>query len=213
MFKHVCYEKYKCPDFTYNVFNSDGQMLMFCKDCHYSCKNCTGPHPDQCTQCCTDNVCGPIKNRVPNLGQCSCPDGLLDSNGYCVQRCVMNLAGRRGDFCYTQCPSNSLPFMKFDSLTSAQERSQYDGASVTDCQQSSFHMKFTAGSGDGKGLSIKGPPDMSAVPNEFTMSLWARPSNPNAKYFFVNAFDRVLIRATQTKVVDFIYKTGPGASD
>jgi hypothetical protein len=31
----------------------------------------------------------------------------------------MNLAGKRGDFCYTRCPENSLSFMKFDSLTSS----------------------------------------------------------------------------------------------
>jgi len=41
----------------------------------------------------------------------------------------MNLAGKRGDFCYPRCPSNSLPYIKYDDLAVAQERSQYDGAS------------------------------------------------------------------------------------
>jgi hypothetical protein len=40
-----------------------------------------------------------------------------------------------------------------------------------------YHLKFSSGTGDGKGLAIQGPPDIVDVPNELTIALWVRPDS------------------------------------
>jgi hypothetical protein len=76
-------------------------------------------------------------------------------------------------------------------------------------------LKFASGaSGEGKGLPIKGPPDLSAVPPEFTISLWVYPTALLSKSYFVNAFSRIHIRVSASnQYVQFLYKTGPGPTD
>jgi hypothetical protein len=57
-----------------------------------------------------------------------------------------------------------------------------------------YHLKFTSGnSGEGKGLAIKGPPDLIDVPEEFTISVWVRPQGLLSKSYFVNAFNRIYV--------------------
>jgi|LauGreDrversion4_2_1035121.scaffolds.fasta_scaffold11210_3 hypothetical protein len=57
-----------------------------------------------------------------------------------------------------------------------------------------YHLKFTAGTGEGKGLAIKGPPDLIDVPEEFTIAVWVRPSILLTKSYFFNAFNRIFLR-------------------
>jgi hypothetical protein len=56
-----------------------------------------------------------------------------------------------------------------------------------------YHLKFSSGTGDGKGLAVKGPPDMVGVPNELTIAMWVRPDVLLAKSYFVNAFSRLYL--------------------
>jgi hypothetical protein len=56
-----------------------------------------------------------------------------------------------------------------------------------------YHLKFSSGTGDGKGLAIQGPPDIVDVPNELTIALWVRPDSLLSKSYFVNAFNRVYL--------------------
>lgn len=105
--------------------------------------------------------------------------------------------------------------MRFDDPTQAQERSQYDGSSQTDCSQSTYHLKFTSGnSGEGKGLAVMGPPNLSQVPDEFTIAFWVRPTMLLAKSYFVSAFNRIFVRAqSSNQNVQFLFRTGPGTND
>lgn len=68
---------------------------------------------------------------------------MIDSNGICVQRCDLDLAGHRNAMCYPQCPGNSYPFLNYDNPTAAQERSSYETTNQTDCEQSFYHLKFS----------------------------------------------------------------------
>jgi hypothetical protein len=102
LFDHQCYAD-SCPDYSYEVLEEDGvTSTFFCKNCHFSCRTCSGPKETQCSTCCVDNECGAIKNRIPDSGMCVC-DALtqVESNGLCLSRCIKDLAGRRGDKCYT----------------------------------------------------------------------------------------------------------------
>jgi hypothetical protein len=56
-----------------------------------------------------------------------------------------------------------------------------------------YHLKFSSGTGDGKGLAVKGPPDMVDVPNELTIALWIRPDILLSRSYFVNAFNRIYL--------------------
>jgi hypothetical protein len=76
-------------------------------------------------------------------------------------------------------------------------------------------LKFTSGnSGEGKGLAVTGPPDLAAVPEEFTIALWVRPTMLLSKSYFVSAFNRIFIRASSANQnVQFMFRTGPLAND
>ncbi|CDW88139.1 neurohypophysial n-terminal domain containing protein [Stylonychia lemnae] len=205
MFENLCYEG-GCPDFSYPVFDSFGNDLKYCQQCHYTCKTCTGPTKDACSTCCTENKCGPIYNRAPQLGKCVCPVGLIDSNGFCVQRCTLNLAGKSNELCYPQCPSNSYPFIQYDQAAQAQERSQYDSSSQTDCYQSSQHLRFST---SGKGLAVQGQPDLTEMPQQYTIGFWVRPIALNTDSYFINAYGRVFVKAqSSTQRVFFSFKSG-----
>src|SRR3569833_1729329 len=157
-----------------------------------------------------NDYCGPIYNRVPSMGSCLCPSNLVDSNGVCLQRCILNLKGRSGVLCYPNCPTDSYPYLTYDSSISAQERNQYDATSQTDCLGSSNHLRFKY---TGKGLAVMGPPDMTQMPNELTIAFWVRPTQLNSVSYFVNAFNRITVSAASSNnYVFFSYKTSPTSS-
>lgn len=55
---------------------------------------------------------------------------------------------------------------------------------------------------------------MSGVPEEFTIALWVRPMALLSKSYFVNAFSRIQILASDSnKAVQFKYKIGPNPTD
>ena len=129
-------------------------------------------------------------NRVPASGKCECDSGLLETNGICLPRCIKDQRARRGNVCYSQCPTSSKGINVYDDPAVSQERSQFDATSgsSTDCIDYSNHLKFKK---DGKGLSVKGPTDLLDVPKEFTISFWVYPMTLNSESVFVNAFDRI----------------------
>lgn len=138
-----------------------------------------------------NNDCGAIYNRVPNSGYCECTAAQVESNGVCLSRCIENLAGRRGDHCHTQCPSNSLAYTAFDQPV-AQERTQYDSGTVDVCSDYEYHLQFER---TGKGLAVLGPKDLTTMPSEFTIAFWVYPTSLNIESVLINAFERVYVTA------------------
>ncbi len=151
-----------CPAGSYEQFDTATSVQeLNCGFCHYSCKKCVGPKPYQCSECCMNNDCGAIYNRVPTNGECLCNAGLVESNGICLIRCAKNLHGASHNKCYTQCANNAWPRLQWNRDLIAQTRSQYDSSSITDCSDSSYHLKYTS---SGKGLAVLGPQDFTELP-------------------------------------------------
>jgi len=114
-----------CPVTTSIALDSADDPLLVCEACHHSCKTCVGTKANQCSECCDSGACGPLLDRDPLAGTCTCPAGKVESNGLCLDRCDNGLTGRMNAECYAQCPSHSLPFYDFNGLA-AQDFSHYD---------------------------------------------------------------------------------------
>ena len=41
-----------CPDFSFEQYDKNGNMLHMCHECHYTCRTCVGPGRHQCSSCC-----------------------------------------------------------------------------------------------------------------------------------------------------------------
>jgi hypothetical protein len=59
----------ECPVGTYPIPNSNA-----CGNCHYSCKKCSGPDPENCIECQIN------RKKINNL--CSCEDSYFEPGDY-----------------------------------------------------------------------------------------------------------------------------------
>ena len=76
-----------CPSATYELLDANG--MRSCEPCHGSCKSCSGPQANQCTDCepnpCANSECAPSIRPILDSGYClsSCPTNKYHSNYRC----------------------------------------------------------------------------------------------------------------------------------
>eukprot|EP00347_Sterkiella_histriomuscorum_P007679 403347989 len=206
LWQHSCYAS-TCPSFSFQYNDQNGNAVDYCKDCHYSCKSCSGTSDEMCTSCCTNGICGSVFDRVPSLGKCDCPVGMKESNGICSFQCQLDLGASSATRCYPQCPFNSYPSLQYDQAA-AQERTEYNAGASSACDLYTNHLKFDK---SGKGLRLPGPANLQDIPKEFSIGFWVSPTILNTNSFFINAFGRVQV-FTQSATKNILYKYMTGAS-
>ena len=146
-----------CPDGSYL---SGG----ICTACHSSCKTCNGPLKTQCLSC--DST----KSLDAFTSQCICPSFYV--MGTCSTSCNAGQAGYmpKTKICKDVCPPYSFPYVDFSDPTSAPPKAGAMGLSG-----GSSLIQFTPDFAGG--LRLPGPTGATALPSQFTVSLWLYPSS------------------------------------
>ena len=209
LYNSLCFAA--CPTSSYIATDTSNTALEVCAPCHFSWASCVGPKIDQCMTCCTGGTWGADYDREPNNGQCSCGAGKIESNGKCVTNCDTGLRGRYQDYCLTECPSDTYRYFDWDRTGTSQEYSNKDPSSITEWFDSVNHLLFKK---DGYGIAVDGPKGLIAVPEEYTISFWIKPTGTFLSYgrdsTILNLFDVIKIYITTSDKIR--YEVGDSGS-
>ena len=143
---------------------------------------------------------------TPFFGSCTCPTGSYESNGYCLDKWVNGLRGRIGNKWYETCPKGSFPFIQYDDSTTANEITHYEDANLTLWQDFNNVLKFNV---TGQGVEVPGPPGLTSMLPEFTLSFWFRAEQFNTETYLINLFQRVYVKVISNKL-HFIFERSSG---
>ena len=196
------------PIRSFQVVNKlTSATISHCIGCDYSCMNCLGQKKNQWTLWCSSGSCGSsLLDMNPNFGTCTCPSGTYESSGVWLDKCVNGLHGRIASKWYEFWPKNTFPIIKYDDPTNANEITHYEEANLTLCQDFNNVLKFNV---TGQGIEVPGPPGLSSMLPEFTLSFWFRAELFNSETYLINLFQRVFIKVVSNKV-HFIFERSSG---
>lgn len=129
-----------------------------------------------------------------------------------MDRCSTGLRGKYKNYCYSDCPSDSLRYFDWGQSGTSQEYSDYDPSSPTQCTSSNYHLRFKK---DDKGLTLPGPNGLINLPTEYTITLWVKPLGSFVAYgrdaYILNLFNVITLYATTSNKIRF--KLGDSGSE